>query len=215
MQRKDLLEVVAQLNGLYTSMLNTLLTVVTIVFAVFGVAMPIMLTWYQNRRMRLEATRIQNDVLQKLPAMVRDAIEAELATLKNEVHRISRETAGAACHIQGSAAQASGRLVDAIVDFCIATACFLHTANHLSAQRALAELKKCASGILVDPVTYVIGRPESRDIQKFLELLKKYNSENGNIYYDSYNELNRAYDKLVPYPLPIEQLELDSLGGSA
>jgi hypothetical protein len=214
MNQKDLLEVVSQLNGLYTSMFNTLVTVITIVFAVFGVAMPIMLTWYQNRRMRLEAAAIQKDVMSKLPSMVAEAVQAELTTLRNEVHRISREAAGAACHIQGNAAQAAGRLVDAIVDFCIATACFLHTGNHLSAQRSLAELKKCASAIVADS-KHVIGRPESRDIQKFLELLRRHNSANGNIYFDSYNELHRVYDKLVPYPLPIEQLELDSLGGSA
>ena len=67
--------------------------------------------------MQLEASVIEQTILKKLPEMVNVAVRGELDTLKAEVHRLSRESAGAVCHIQATASQAADRLVDAIVDF--------------------------------------------------------------------------------------------------
>jgi len=205
MTTKDVLEIVNHLNELYSSLFTTLITIVTIVLAFIGIALPILLTWYQNRRLQLEASMLESTVLSKirkeLPALLRPYI----LKVAGDIHRISRDNAGAHCHAQGDKAFGEAQFVEAIVQYCIATYCYLDSENHLNAQRSLHQLKACAAEIAKN-LALTIEADQSRDIQKLIEVLKVYNQAHGNIYLDSYYELLRNYSRLVPKPLSTEEL---------
>ncbi|HEX7153501.1 MAG TPA: hypothetical protein VF618_18585 [Thermoanaerobaculia bacterium] len=220
MSQKDILEVLDHLNALYSSLFGTLLTVVTVVLAVVGVALPMLLTWYQNRKLQVESQSLAQTIRQGLEDEMRKSVEARLSSFQAELRQflgrelddvrtqmtiVHGEAAAAACHTQAAAAYKATELVDALVNYCMAVYYYLKISNHLNAQRALAELRQCAEQVAKTD-SIAIERHESRDIQKFIIALRYYNEDYGNIYLDSYNAINRFYDKLVRYPLPVDEL---------
>ena len=199
MQTTDVLQATESLNALYSSFFNTLITVVTILIGAIGIGLPLLITWYQNRRLAFETAKIEAAVLGRLHEQISEILRKELEDVRRTVDRRFKDATGANCHFQAEKCHEERQFADALVNYSIAGFCYLESTNYLSFQRVVRDLLACAEEAFKSNLQ--LERHHSRDIQKFIVRIKIHNAENGNIFLDVYNEIRKYYDKLVPYPL--------------
>lgn len=199
MQTADVLKATESLNTLYSSFFNTLITIVTVLIGVIGIGLPLLITWYQNRRLAFETEKIKSAVIEDLREQVNEILRKELQEVRTTIDRRFKEAAGANCHFQANKYHDDKQFAEALVNYAIAGFCYLESINLLSFQRLVRDLLACAEQAFQGDLK--LERHHSRDIQKFIVRIKRHNAENGNVFLDLYNEITMHYDKLVPYPV--------------
>lgn len=149
------LEVVKQVSEFYSSSFNQLLIVGSVLAALIGIVLPLLIQFYQSREMRIQTGRLKSE-LDAESAKLLDVVKAELhkeldakfaEEKKTIVEALEKNTAtiekrlmkaeGNVYHIQGNGNLVRGKLHEACNDFCKAIELYCKSGNGSDMARLL------------------------------------------------------------------------------
>jgi hypothetical protein len=204
---KDLIEILNNLNSIYSGAFSNLITITVAIIAFVGVAIPIAITYYQNRQLKIEAEHLENKIDHKL-IRVRDELErlinekvsseilsqtnlvkAELLTLKEEVKKHRNLALASAMHVQGNFSLDKGSMPAGIHSMQVAAHAYLKCGDEMNLRRAINVLMSAydkADDSIFDPLFEI-----AESFNKLTEALTEENT-NGK-YSDSIRELKAKH----------------------
>ena len=189
------IEILKSVNEFYNSAWDKLIIFTSILVAVVGVIIPILLTWWQNRTLKIREDAIQkelnstlsnaiNNIEEKLTKRINDEIDSKIELIKLEMKREVGNVRAGTFHLQGNNNLKEKLYKWALTDFFTAGEGYLDGKDFLNLGRIndlikdnlgklskeeLEEMESDNSG----PSDYIKTLEDSNENDVFTDLIRK------------------------------------------